>query len=181
MKVNQAFSRNTFTEINKDGVGRYKGNIAAIKAVLGESDDDFTVDPLDCLSAVEFETLVAKLYEAKGRFVPAYRGGVMKDVDLYVYSDRVDVSDGINVESVQLKLSAANSAESLAKWLESDTQNVLISLDTIVPDALISAHAEGRFIGRKDIRNWINSSPVVKAWLDRSLDWLPTKWRKDAD
>jgi hypothetical protein len=175
MKVNQAFSRNTFTEIYKSSVGRYKGNIAAIMTVLGESGDGFAVDPLDCLSAVEFETLVAKLYEAQNCFVPAYRGGVMKDVDLYVYSDR------LNVRSVQLKLSVANSAESLLKWIRSDTRNVLISLDSTVPDVLVDVHEEGRFIGRRDIRNWINNSPVVKAWLDRSLDWLPQKWRRDTE
>jgi hypothetical protein len=187
MKVNQAFSRNTFTEINKDGVGRYTGNIAAIKTVLGESGDGFTVDPLDCLSAVEFETLVAKLFEAQNCFVPAYRGGVMKDVDLTVHTEgaiesawlRLRRPEAGSVMSVQLKLSAANDALSLDKWLSRDPRNVLISLDTAVPSALVAAHGEGRFLGRSDIRDWVNKSSTVKAWLNRSLDWLRPEWRKD--
>lgn len=43
---------------------------------------------LECLSSVELETLIAKLFEAAGCFVPAYRGGNIKDVDLFVHNDK---------------------------------------------------------------------------------------------
>lgn len=180
MKVNQAFSRNTFTEIGGAGFDRYRGNVAALKAMLRETDEGFRVDPLDCLSAVEFETLVARLFEAQGCFVPAYRGGVMKDVDLYVDTRGARRGpimlplDG--VLSVQLKLSAKIDDRSLVKWLMGDPRRLLISLDDSVSP--VGACRE-RWITRGEIRTWIGAAPAVSAWLERSLDWLPQEWRWD--
>ncbi|MGN6238024.1 hypothetical protein [Dyella sp.] len=179
MKANQAFSRNTFTEIGGGSFDRYRGNVAALKAMLREKDKGFRVDPLDCLSAVEFETLVAKLFEAQGCFVPAYRGGVMKDVDLYVHT-RGARSGAIKlppdgVLSVQLKLSAKADDKSLVNWLMADPRRLLISLDDSVSPAAACCHE--RWITRGEIRTWIDVTPAVSAWLERSLDWLPQEWR----
>jgi hypothetical protein len=180
MKVNQAFSRNTFTEIRGGEFDRYSGNIAAVKAVLGETGEDFAVDPLDCLSAVEFETLIAKLFEADGCFVPAYRGGVMKDVDLYVYANGAKANGvialaGDQLLNVQLKLSAKADQNYLLRWLNSDPRNLLISLDADVSGAAGCCHE--RWITRHGIRQWLADRPEVGRWLERSLEWLPVGWR----
>ena len=180
MKVNQAFSRNTFTEIHGGEAGRYRGNVAAVKAMLKETAEGFAVDPLECLSAVEFETLVAKLFEADGCFVPAYRGGVMKEVDLYVYANgatvnRMVAQPGDQALNVQLKLSARVDPKQLVRWLNSDPHNLLISLDDDVPIAANGCRE--RWITRQGIRQWLADRPEVGRWLERSLDWLPAQWR----
>ncbi|MGN2248115.1 hypothetical protein ACFWZ3_15650 [Frateuria sp. GZRR35] len=180
MKVNQAFSRNTFTEILGGEFDRYRGNIAAIKAALEETGEGFAVDPLECLSAVEFETLVAKLFEADGCFVPAYRGGVMKDVDLYVYTEGAEAGALIplpadRVLNVQLKLSAKADKEQLVRWLNADPHNLLISLDDEVPNAV--GCCRERWITRHGVRQWLADRPEVGRWLERSLKWLPVGWR----
>lgn len=180
MKVNQAFSRNTFTEIHGGESGRYRGNVAAVKAMLKETAEGFAVDPMECLSAVEFETLVAKLFEADGCFVPAYRGGVMKEVDLYVYAKGARANGrvalpGDQALNVQLKLSAKADLNHLKGWLDSDPHNLLISLDNDVPGAGCYRHE--RWITRQGIRQWLADRPEVGRWLERSLDWLPVQWR----
>ena len=65
---------------------------------------------LECLGSVELETLVAKVFEAAGCFVPAYRGGCIQDLDLFAHNYRaVDIElDGLVVPageriSIQVK------------------------------------------------------------------------------
>lgn len=177
MKANQAFCLGTFTEIGKNK-DKYRGNIAAIKYVLAESGDGFKVDPLLCLSSVELETLIAKLYEAKGCFVPASRGGVIKDVDLYAYSeDR-------RVANIQIKLSLGAQKGRLLKWLHPqanderniDTQNILVTLDA--NDPILDDDAA--VLTRKKIHHWLQEPEAADAsiWLNRSLDWLPKAWQE---
>jgi len=72
IKSNAYLGRGTFQKIPRKG-GSFGGNICAIKYLL---DGHVSVDNLEqylfCLSSLEFETLVAKLLEEKGFFVPAY-------------------------------------------------------------------------------------------------------------
>ena len=60
---------------------KYEGNIAAIKYLIGEL-NDFKIDPLKTLSSVQLETLVVKIFEKNGAFIPAWRGGTLKDIDI---------------------------------------------------------------------------------------------------
>jgi hypothetical protein len=39
------------------------------------------------LSSVQFETLIAKLFEEQGCFVPAYRGGATQGIDIIAFND----------------------------------------------------------------------------------------------
>ena len=39
------------------------------------------------------------------------------------------------------------------------------------------AYAKGKFLNRRSVRQWVVETPVVRDWLERSLDWLPTEWR----
>lgn len=78
MKTNQAFSRNTFRKIDEK---KYEANIAAIKSLIGEL-NDFKINPLKTLSSVQLETLVVKIFEKKGAFIPAWRGGTLEGIDI---------------------------------------------------------------------------------------------------
>jgi hypothetical protein len=186
MKVNQAFSRGTFREIDRDKKGAYLGNIAAIQHVTGNWEETFEVDPLDCLSSLEFETLIAKIFEECGCFVPAYKGGFLKDFDLIVKLDQntnpsignVHLKHGVPF-CIQLKLRFDQSPE-LEQWIRSgDGSHIAISLDqdheldSLFSDASIRQCVKGR--------SWIREVLVkllkTKKWLNQSLHWLPESRR----
>ena len=64
----------------------YFGNIKALEYILKDKKEKVSVNSfseyLECLSPIEFETLIAKLKEEEGYYVPAYKGGMLKDYDL---------------------------------------------------------------------------------------------------
>ena len=181
MKANQAFSRGTFREIDKD---QYPGNVAAINFLLKK---DFSVDPLDCLSSVEFETLVAKIFEASNCFVPAYKGGFIKDVDLFVYGGRKadlleldavksDIDNGLSYHAtVQLKLRTVKNGVPL-DWFSASGHN-LITLDSKPIEALQEWHGK-QYFTREWVRESIRRFPAAKKWLQQSLWWLPKKMKE---
>lgn len=79
MSASAYFYTGTFREISD------AGNVVALKCLLGDCDDDINLDAqglIRCLSSIELETLVAKIFEAAGCFVPAYMGGVLRDIDI---------------------------------------------------------------------------------------------------
>jgi len=80
IKANRWMSAGTFKLVDEKKGGSYFGNILAIKYLLsGERQKVFSFQNyLQCLSALEFETFIAKLYEERGYYVPAYKGGVHK-------------------------------------------------------------------------------------------------------
>lgn len=80
--ANRNYSSGTFREISGNG------NILAIKSILGQPvaypANPSVLNIIECLSSVELETLVAKLFEEAGCFVPAYLGGTMQGADLFI-------------------------------------------------------------------------------------------------
>ena len=96
MKTNQAFSRNTFRIINEK---KYEGNIAAIKSLISEL-NDFKIDPLKTLSSVQLETLVVKIFEKNGAFIPAWRGGTLKDIDIIAKFEG-NITDNLFIKKIK--------------------------------------------------------------------------------
>src|SRR5207247_1188083 len=89
INANAWLSRGTYREMTN------WGNIKAVERALGhplppehlKKENCGVPQLLECLSSVELETLVAKLFEAAGCFVPAYRGGCIQYVDLFAHND----------------------------------------------------------------------------------------------
>lgn len=81
IKASLYLALGTFKELQEK---YHLGNIEAIKYLLNNENASFKdfSDYLKCLSSVEFETLIAKIFEEKGFFVPAYKGGFLKNLDL---------------------------------------------------------------------------------------------------
>lgn len=179
MRVNQAVSRGTFFEFTSLN-GTYKGNRAAIQAVTQDWENNFTVDPLDCLSSIELETLVAKQFEENGCFVPAYKGGYLKDVDLFVTPDKNIEICGFpllerETKNIQIKLAKLSSRE-IKEWLDKNEDNIFISLGDWNDDHVSSSP---RVLTRKWLRSAIKAAPQTNEWLQRSLEWLPIDKREN--
>lgn len=179
MKSSQAFARGTFTEINKDqNTNKYIGNIVAIKSVLGDT-SGLSVNPFRCLSSVELETLVAKIFEAHGAFVPAYRGAVLKDVDIFAdmknaHSEvRIEFNNWANL-GVQVKINIDNGDITALKKFLSNDGNILITAEEVPNVALASYLPTGKYKTSEWLKVNIDKFPSVKNWLKLSLNWLPT-------
>jgi hypothetical protein len=181
MKSNQWMTRGTFREIEPDRGGAYLGNIAAIQSVLKRWQPNFKIDPLDCLSSLDFETLIAKILEEHGCFVPAYKGGFLKDVDLIAKPTKTKSIAGMSIESgqsiaLQLKLS-------IDRRLLSDLRNkkveYLIGLndDESLSENFANSEFKNLCLGRSWLRKALLESPFTCEWLKQSLEWLPLENR----
>jgi hypothetical protein len=160
--VNQFYVRGTFRKIN------HWGNLKAIDRTVGipcqsehwDLDKQGPAQLLECLGSVEFETLIAKLFETNGCFVPAYRGGVIRDVDLFVHNE-----NNTDLDLAGLRIAARQAVSVQIKtWTnrkkKSDAVDFLIGFDAKPFDA-------------KWVLDRVLECPPVTAWLKRSLNWLP--------
>lgn len=169
INANAYLSRGTYREIT------HWGNIKAICSVLrkplpqehlqNESCD--AVRLLECLSSVELETLVAKVFEAAGCFVPAYRGGCVRDIDLFVHNDGFDE---IRLEDLMIPPQGGLSVQ-VKSWtsLKGCPETVDCLIGFRIPKALKCFDDEW-------LLRQVQSFPTVSQWLKRSLSWLPEEF-----
>lgn len=195
MKSSQAFAQGTFRcldeNINGEEVSRYEGNLAALKVLLKDVDiakehiKTLKVDPLHCLSSIELETLIAKIFEANNCFVPAHRGGVLKGVDLFVSPLNGRKVECLGVEeydtlNIQVKINtpaAGKELDALARFLEESNDRYLITSELTSNPRLESYKNDGRYLTADWIKTQIKTHPVVAQWFSRSLEWLPQECR----
>lgn len=154
---------------------KYWGNIKAIHHVLGipfptEHMLVGNCTPkqlLECLSSLELETLVAKILEAAGCFVSAYRGGFIPDIDLFARNLGLDkiVLDGLEIspnERISVQIKGLNKVKRIP-----DSVDYFIGLETpLSPKSFNAAW----------IYNQVLRFPAVAAWLRQSLSWLPIEF-----
>lgn len=155
-----------------------RGNLKAIYAVLGKEWEptwygESPLSLLECLSSVELETLVAKIFETQGFFVPAYRGGCLKGIDLLAYNqspklihlhpsnrDVIEISPG-EALSIQVKGGAKIKKDSIPRG------TVLIGYGNSFEDEYVTSF-DGDWLLKQ-----VKGSPQVENWLRRSLEWVP--------
>ena len=139
----------TFRKIN------YFGNIISIKYILTEekqSVENFR-DYLLCLSSIEFETLIAKMFEERQYFVPAYKGGFLENIDLICKK---------NGKTITLQIKLQMEEEYYKDDINIDFYYCIVN----------------NYISTEKIKNWIkikeelNECPNTKKWLNRTLDWV---------
>jgi hypothetical protein len=181
MKTNQAFSRNTFTMIDEK---KYGGNIAAIKFLIGEL-NDFKIDPLKTLSSVQLETLVVKIFEKNGAFIPAWRGGTLKGIDIIAKFEG-NIPDNLLIKKIQekniniqvkIKLNDENNVKDL-KELLNQSNNFLITGDD-EPIYKLKDYAEDKkYLTSKWIKKQIYNYDEIKKWYEECIKWLPTQNRE---
>lgn len=155
--------RGTFREIN------HWGNIKAIESVLGRGiprrhTGEGAEQVLECLSSVELETLVAKLFESHGCFVAAYRGGTTFRVDIVAHNDTKKL---IKLGGITIPAGKRTSIQ-VKSWQEG----------MVCPEEVDYLIGLGIKRGPKSFdAEWlldqVRRVPLVSRWLRRSLNWLP--------
>ena len=168
INANTFLSQGTYREIAN------WGNQKAICAVIGKDfpaehwklEECTATQLLECLSSTELETLVAKLFEAAGCFVPAHRGGVMVDADLFAHND--------SEENIQLDTLVIPKKGSLSIQVKSGNapKECPPEVDCLI--ALDVKQNKNCFDGEW-LLNQVQKFQEVKWWLRRSLNWLPEK------
>lgn len=179
MKTNQAFSRNTFRKIDEK---KYEANIAAIKSLIGEL-NDFKIDPLKSLSSVQLETLIAKIFEKNNAFIPAWRGGTLKDIDIIAEFEK-NIPDNLFKVKIQgkkikiqvkIKLNDENNVEQLKELLKEPNFFLITGEDK--PHKDLKKHHEENYLTSKWINQQINSCDEIRNWFEKCIKWLPTQNR----
>lgn len=160
--VNRHYSSGTFRQIKNNG------NIKAIEKLMNSKirQEDY-VDPVnvfECLGSNELETLIAKLFEEKGCFVPAYRGGNMQGVDLFIHNNQ---SKEIDVAGISIP---AQKKMSLQIKLAGETLEPPNGVDYLIN--LAPKNGSVRF-NASWLAGALKESPKTSEWLKLSLDWLP--------
>jgi len=170
MRVNRWLSSGTFVPLT--GI-QYRGNIEAARMLAGLTEQP--ISRLDCLSSVELETLVAKLFEEQGFFVPAYRGGSVDGFDLIVEPPTspvpalFDLAEEGAALAIQVKLRLSDKSDAHA-WLVKPRRRYLITAQNTVPKKL-ELVAE-RVLTRSWLTQALAISPLTRQWLERSTRWV---------
>ena len=181
MKTNQAFSRNTFRKIDEK---KYEANIAAIKSLIGEL-NDFKIDPLKTLSSVQLETLVVKIFEKKGAFIPAWRGGTLEGIDIIakfegnipdnLFKTKIKEKN-INIQ-VKMQLNDKKKLEKLKKELIEPNFFLITGEDGPLKE--LEEYHEQNYLTSKWINQQINSYDEIRNWFEKCIEWLPPQNRKE--
>ncbi len=170
LSANQFYTRGTFRPLND------WGNFKAVDWVVGrvgksdhwKLEDNGPDQLIECLGSTELETLVAKLLEDCRFFVPAYRGGVMKDIDLFGHNDTKQPI-GIGSLTVPPGRSISVQVKRWAKGMECpDGVDLLVGIGVTGPNT----------IDAEMLISLVNQSVAVRGWLHRSLHWLPEEFRR---
>ena len=181
MKTNQAFSRNTFRKIDEK---KYEANIAAIKFLIGEL-NDFKIDPLKTLPSVQLETLIAKIFEKNKAFIPAWRGGTLKGIDIiakfeknipYNLFKKKIKEKKIRIQ-VKIQLNDKNKLEELKKLLKEPNFFLITAEDGPLKE--LEKYHEKNYLTSKWIKKQIYNYDEIKKWYEECIKWLPTQNRKE--
>jgi hypothetical protein len=169
---NAYLGRGTYREI------KYWGNIKSIHHVLGlpfppDHLEEVNCTPLhllECLSSVELETLIAKLLEAAGCFVPAYRGGSIPDIDLFAYNNGKQ-----EIRLGEMKIPAMDRISIQVKGLKR------IKTKPQKVDYLVGLNAEKseNVFNASWLYDQVKQYPSVYGWLKKSLSWLPSEFMEE--
>lgn len=163
IKASRKFSSGTFKELDKK---KDFGNIQAIRYKLYDKKAAISNFPeyLKCLSSVEFETLIAKILEEKGLFVPAYKGGFIKNFDLVCRNcgeDSIEIGKNIikpyEPKLIQIKLK-------LKKDYEIKDDYLYFCIDSKMDDKKNVFDADC-------IKNTLLNDQKTSEWLKKSLFW----------
>jgi len=165
-KANRNLSARTFIQLDEK---LHLGNIKAIKYILQNeraSPGNFT-DYLKCLSSVEFETLIAKIFEEKGFFVPAYKGGFIKNFDLVCRNSTEELK---KIGGKEILPRCRISIQIKTKLTEKDYNDTKKCVDFYFCIESKVKEKPKIVFAAQDIKEFLDKSKTMD-WLEETLDW----------
>jgi hypothetical protein len=123
---------------------------------------------LECLSSVELETLLARIFEVLGCFVPAYRGGVVRDVDLIA-------RPGIGSRLPKFGFPADKAISiQVKRWAELPESPGFADCFFCLPkpEGTSPANPPPWLITPERVLDMVQQLPSTRAWLRLSLAWF---------
>lgn len=186
INANRRLSSSTFKEITGDfGISLaidyllFKGGL--LQQYPRSTPETRTVEHLlQCLGGNELISLVARLLQEHGLYVPAPNGGFVKNIDLFAYNDspRAVELPGLRVPgrstfrsgaiTVQVRDSAQDTRPEVSPEVD-----YLIQLNAEVDESPDDGRRPGRVLNRQWIETMLCISPRTRQYMDRLLRWVP--------
>jgi hypothetical protein len=158
LTANAYFYSGTFREIKDTGVVRAIQSVAGARITTINSPQEL----LMCLSSIELETLIAKLFEEGGCFVPAYRGGASIGIDILARN-----TSARSIEVLGICISPGGATSIQVK------RTGIFSAPPAGCDHLVVAERDA-----VTVLNFVQQTSQTKRWLAESLVWLPADVRR---
>ncbi len=165
IKANRYIQSGTFRDLNHD---RYLGNTRALDYLMHEKiiAAPNYAEYLQCLSSLELETLIAKYLEEKGFFVPAYKGGFLRNYDLFCRNlGKEDIILGETIIkpktsiSVQIKLN-----------LNREQKKLMERVDLFF--CIKSDFEDKKVYDWRYLKTYITPDSNTYKWLKEDLNWV---------
>jgi hypothetical protein len=161
LSSNQNLIHGTFRRVNDKGAIRSIHYVAS----LGCPSIEGAPELLECLSPVEFETLVFLLFTSHGLFVPAWRAGTMPSIDIVA---RNESARPIKIDPLSWKPHGAITFQ-VRRKRNCDHDNKHGAEWTIALTA-----GKGKVLDAKWILKDACQRPDVMKWLKQDLKWVVT-------
>jgi len=169
LPCNQSFGRHTCMEIKKED---QQGAYWAAKCLLGNQPNisipnlsDFTPEKfLSLLGQYELETLLFLVLHNKGLFVPSWRGGTLKDVDI---SAKNKTEKPIKVGNIEFP-----SGESKTFQVKRGKVREPVNADYIVALSSTVKNNKERILDAEWLLKRVKEQHETKQWLRYLLDWI---------
>lgn len=160
LPCNQYYSRHTCREINDWGA------IQAIKYCLKQQVDtpENVHELMRLLSPYELETLVFLILRNAGLFVPAWRGGTQKDIDII----------GRNLNDSQIKIPPVTFRPKTS--LTFQVKRGKVKKHSEIADRTVATDFNGKndkILTAEWLLKQIKTQPDTKKWFLNSLSWIP--------
>jgi len=172
LRVNRYFSSGTFSSIGD----KYTAQKVAIEASLSTPDKDLisvflaqsNLRWIDFISSSELETLIAKLFEDYGCFVPSRIPGSTQTIDILATND---LDQSINVNGVDLPPAATISLQ-IKHGDYKPKKNELDEVDYFFISGKFGPENTDKILGFHWLEGAMRDAPRTAKWLSRSLDWV---------
>ena len=169
LPCNQSFGRHTCIEIKKED---QQGAYWAAKCLLGNQPNisipnlsDFTPEKfLSLLGQYELETLLFLVLHNKGLFVPSWRGGTLKDVDIIAKNK---TGKPIMVGDIEFL-----SGESKTFQVKRGKVREPVNADYIVALSSTVKNNKERILDAEWLLKRVKEQHETKQWLRYLLDWI---------
>lgn len=160
INANRYYSSGTFREIKS------AGNVAALRyligAPVGEKEFGSLGVALNLLGSVELETLVARVLDERGLFVPAHHGGTMQDADLFAHNDS---DEAVAISTLQIP---PRESISIQVKRSSNFRRKPEGIDYVI---CVEGSPQDWQLTQIWLAEALQSSPITSKWLRRSLAW----------